>query len=255
MNNYKSNKTIGIIDSGLGGYTYYSFLRKQFPEVSFTFCADQAYVPFGNKTYEELMMITIKLVTWLQDQGATSILVACNTICSTVLPEIKLKFPNIKFGSVIDFTVQSIPEGIKELAVIGTKATIESQVYGELLKGDVNRNVICIATPWLVDAIESRMDEDDIALRLAQLRETLKATSHLVLACTHYPIIKDIIEEVLEVVTIDGIEASKQWVLDLEDLPYGESKVYTSGSKIVLREQVYDLFREIVEVNDDDFEL
>lgn len=252
MINYKNNRTIGVIDSGLGGYTYYSFLRKQFPEVSFTFFADQAHVPFGDKTYEQLLDIATFMVTWLKNQGARSILVACNTICSTVLPQIISDFPDISFGSVIDLTVQSIHEEATELGVIGTKATIESQVYGDILSEALKRKIVCIATPWLVDAIENRHDEDEIVERLGHLKETLKETAHLVLACTHYPIVKKSIEDVLDVVTVDGIEASKEWVKSLDKLPIGSSRVVTSGSKIELREKIFDLFKEIVEVENYD---
>lgn len=256
MNNSNNkNKTIGIMDSGLGGYTYYRYLRQQFPEVSLTFCADQAHVPFGNKKHEELFDYGKAMTEWLIEKGASTILVACNTLSVTVLSQLKEQFPEVHFESVVEFLLANIDDSLMDLAVIGTMKTIDSNTYHEALNHNPERNIVCIATPWLASAIEDMVETSVLKEMIADLKPALQASTHLVLACTHYPIVQDLLKEVLEVETIDGIEPSRDWMASLAVRPLGPSAIYTSGDPNQLEQQVFDLFGEVIEVQYSDFKI
>lgn len=256
MSNYKnSNKTIGIIDSGLGGYTYYRFLRQHFPKVSFTFCADQAHVPYGNKSDVELLSYAINMVDWLVEHGAQAILIACNSLGVTVVDQLRNLYPAITFGNVVDFVLESIDDEILDLAVIGTLRTIDSKVYHNALNHNPERNIRCIATPWLAGAIEDQMDPELMKELITELKPAILSSRHLVLACTHYPIVDALLKEVLQVETIDGIEQVLTWMSSLNEHPEGASFVYTSGNSNQLEQQVASLFEEKIEVGYSDFKL
>ncbi|MEI7668205.1 MAG: glutamate racemase, partial [Erysipelotrichaceae bacterium] len=86
---------IGILDSGLGGYSIYQALHNAYPKASFVFLADQKNAPFGTKTKEALLEITIININWFIQQDIKMIVIACNTISSTIMPKLRLHFPSI----------------------------------------------------------------------------------------------------------------------------------------------------------------
>ncbi|MBN2850798.1 MAG: aspartate/glutamate racemase family protein [Erysipelotrichaceae bacterium] len=235
---------IGIVDSGLGGYTVYESLRQAYPDASFVFLADQKHAPYGNKSPEEIIAISYQNMMWFYDQGIREVILACNTASSVALEFIRPIFSEMQIHGIIDLTVEHIDlKKDDKVLILATQATINSGSYPDsigFIEPDVK--VDGIAMVDLVKHVESLSDEATVTAYLK--KEFAKKTgnySKVVLACTHYPIVKDLIAKELKGELYD----SRQAIVDLlkdRDLPQGESRCYTTGNPDHAKLQVKTLF-------------
>lgn len=183
---------LGLFDSGLGGLTVLRRLREELPQADILYFADQAHVPYGDRSPEELMGLLRGNVAWLDRHGVDAIVMACNTSCSIGNSH---GWPpsRARIFDLIDAAVQSVREGeYRHIGVVATTATVRTGAYARaIVRALAHARVTEIAAPALVPLIESQaatLEQVDnaVAAVCARLPADLDA---LVYGCTHYPLI------------------------------------------------------------------
>ncbi len=213
---------IGVFDSGVGGLTVLKALRDAYPEVDFVYLGDTARVPYGNKSPQTVTRYSLEGAEFLVSEGVDLLVIACNTASSYALETLRESLSIPVFG-VIEPGVKSALSSTKnkKVGVIGTKATISSNAYKRLLEAQ-GVKVFQRACPLFVPLVEEGILEGEIAKRvveyyLTDLKE--KDIDTLILGCTHYPLLKPLIEEFMGegVKVVDSAESTA-----LEVMPYVE---------------------------------
>jgi len=194
----KIKKMIGIFDSGLGGLTILKYILKELPEYDYLYLGDTARTPYGGRSQEIIYQYTKEAVDFLFSQGADLIIVACNTASSQALRKIQQEYLPSKYpGKNVLGVIRPLAEAVisqknlKKIGVVGTKATINSNVYAmELSKLKNNLEVFQVSAPLLVPLIEegwSKKKETKMILKKYVRRLKEKKVDALILGCTHYP--------------------------------------------------------------------
>jgi glutamate racemase len=188
---------IGVFDSGIGGLTVAHAIQKLLPHENMIYFGDTAHLPYGDKSEAAIQAYSIKIADVLLKKGCKVIVIACNSASSAayeLLKEYVRKDAHIL--NVIDPMVDLITrhyEG-KTVGLIGTKRTIQSGIYTNKIKeASKGIHLQSLATPLLAPMIEEGFFNNQISHEIiAQYLEdpVLKNTEALVLACTHYPLIK-----------------------------------------------------------------
>jgi glutamate racemase len=244
---------IGLLDSGLGGFSIYYGLKQVFPDAPLIGLADQANSPYGPKTIEELEAITIANIEILQSYGCEHILFACNTTSALVLESMQKRFPHLQLKGVIDGTVAQVSP-VQSIAVVATLANINSHVYKQKLQRKFpDMEVIEIVAHDLVDFIESMADESTIRAYITQLLKQAPHVEALILGCTHYPLVKHLFSQVKPVIMYDSIEAMVLELTPWLDGNVGASHVLTTKDAPTLKHQLYTLFNKeevVIKVGD-----
>ena len=188
---------IGVFDSGLGGVNVLSCLLKKYPNNEYIFYGDTKNLPYGNKTKEELLKLSSNIIDFLLKKKVDIIIIACGTISSNCYKELKEKY-SIPIYDIITPTIDYIKSSnLKNIGVIGTQKTIESNIFNILEK-----NILMKSTPSFVPIIENNQIEEKKDMIIKELK-LFNECDALVLGCTHYPLLKDIIENNLHIKTID----------------------------------------------------
>lgn len=200
---------IGIFDSGLGGLTAYKELHALLPAGDFVYFGDTGRVPYGSRSREILTRYARQDIRFLLRQGADVILAACGTVSSVVLDDIRSEFSIPLFG-VVDASVNAALAATKneKIGVIGTGATISSGAFAKkIAAANPHAAVTSIACPLFVPLVENgyigrgcEVTKRVAADYLAPLRD--EGIDTLILGCTHFPIIADIISDLLPGVTL-----------------------------------------------------
>lgn len=244
-------KSIGLLDSGLGGYSFYHTLTKAFPKHSFVLIADQANAPFGEKLLEELLIIGRNLINKFKAMGITTILFGCNTLSATVLKQLQEENKDLELISIIDLTLSQVDRQSKSILVFATSATINQQAYSKALsKTHKNAWILEVATPKLVPLIEGLADDQDIEEALQEYFDKKSKVDTVILGCTHYPLIKKNIEKFTQADQVDALSGSVEYFRNFQDLPKGPSKVYTTLDGKRFAHQIKTLFGDEVEVGE-----
>lgn len=229
---------IGIFDSGLGGLTAYRELHSILPEEGFVYFGDTGRVPYGTRSHELLLKYARQDINFLRSKGVTAILAACGTVSSVVLDELKSEF-DIPLVGVVDASVKEALAATKNgcIGVIGTGATISSGAFERKIKAEnANTTVVSVACPLFVPLVENGYIARDCEVTKLIARDYLKKIAEagadtLILGCTHFPIIADIIGDVLPGVTLisSGAAAAKE-IAALSTGDNGISEFYVSDS-------------------------
>jgi glutamate racemase len=188
---------LGIFDSGIGGLTVASAIRKALPKESLLYFGDTAHLPYGDKSPAAIKAYSTRIAEFLVARGAKAVIIACNTASAHAYQEVRSLVPeHIPVINVIEPVVNyvaTLPEN-KTIGVIGTKATIASKAY---IKGlhEINPTLIVhsLATPLLVPMIEEAYGDAEISDAIIGgylKRRVLHGITTLILACTHYPLIE-----------------------------------------------------------------
>jgi glutamate racemase len=187
---------IGIFDSGIGGLTVAHAIRDRLPHESLIYFGDTAHLPYGDKSEAAIQAYSVRIADVLMKKGCKVIVIACNSASSAAYELLKEYTRYIKIINVIDPMVQWVAENYpgKKIGLIGTKRTISSNVY--LRKIDETNSGIelkSLATPLLAPMIEegfldNQISHEIIAQYLAD--PELTGIDALILACTHYPLIR-----------------------------------------------------------------
>ena len=219
---------IGIFDSGVGGLTVYRALHERLPSEHFVYLGDTARVPYGTKSLSTVERYAIENAKFLEAHGIKLLVVACNTASALALPAVR-DAVSVKVIGVIDPGARAatgIARG-KKIGIIATEATVQSRAYANAI-ARINPllEVIERACPLFVPLAEEGWAESDVARAVAEqyLADLRKQDiGALVLGCTHYPILRDLIGEIIgaEVPLIDSGDAAArevQTLLEASDL-------------------------------------
>lgn len=213
---------IGIFDSGVGGLTVYRALHDRLPNEHFIYLGDTARVPYGTKSLATVERYAIENSQFLASRGIKMLVVACNTASALALPKIREKI-GLDVVGVIGPGGRKAVELTKEMphpriGVIATEATVASNAYFEAIKrASYTAEVFQAGCPLFVPlAEENWVNEAETVSIAAKYLAKMNAfrPDALVLGCTHYPILKDVIQQTVgeNVKLIDSGEATAEEV-------------------------------------------
>ena len=202
---------IGVFDSGYGGLTILSAIRKLLPEYDYVYLGDNARSPYGTRSFDVINDFTLQAVRYLFSEGCPLVILACNTASAKALREIQQKYlptsedPSRRVLGVIRPTAEVVGDvtETKHIGIMATPGTISAQSYEvELAKLFPDVSVHGQACPmWvpLVEYGESNGEGADFFVQkyLNELLEQDKQIDSIVLACTHYPLLRSKIEQYL----------------------------------------------------------
>lgn len=196
------NSPIGVFDSGFGGLTVLKELQKELPYEELIYFGDTARLPYGTKSRETIIRCTAQSCSFLADQGVKLIVIACNTATSMALDAVRSQF-SIPILGVIDPIIETVaktsPKG--RIGILGTRATIVSNVYQTKIEHYLpHAQITSIASQLLVSLVEEGFIDHPITHLAIQeyIRPLLLAeVDTVILACTHFPLLKELIIKAL----------------------------------------------------------
>ncbi|MEP7149340.1 MAG: glutamate racemase [Acidobacteriota bacterium] len=213
---------IGIFDSGVGGLTVYRALHDRLPNEHFVYLGDTARVPYGTKSLATVERYAIENSEFLASLGIKLLVVACNTASALALPKIRERIGLNVVGVIGPGGRKAVAETLQEpearIAVIATEATVSSNAYVDAIKrASDSATVFQTACPLFVPLAEEGWTAEAETLSIAEkyLRKVRDFDPHsLVLGCTHYPILRDVIQKTIgeNVKLIDSGEATAEEV-------------------------------------------
>lgn len=199
---------IGVFDSGSGGLSVLRAIRVRAPLADIVYFGDLKNMPYGNKSREELDALTSTGVRILIEHGATQIVSACNSIAVSAKSSCEAcLFSPENMIEMVGPTVQRFTtSGYAHVLVLATKATIESKIYQNEFR-NLGIEADGVALPDLVPLIEGEGSEVEIKrIVYKALSEALQSEyTHVVLGCTHFPLVRTIFENVLETLASDTV--------------------------------------------------
>ncbi|MBM4403774.1 MAG: glutamate racemase [Candidatus Cloacimonetes bacterium] len=215
---------IGIFDSGVGGLTVYNSIRKHFPYEDLIYFGDTARVPYGPKSPNTIIDYSLQNARFLLQHNIKILVVACNTSSAYALPHLS-NLSDIPIISVIDPGArQAVTLSQKSrIGVIGTEGTIRSGAYtSEILKLNPQTQIWAVACPLFVPIVEEGWQDSQVAYDIANHYLSFfndKEIDVLILGCTHYPLLKNTIQQVIgsSVTLVDSAEAIANYLCDYVD--------------------------------------
>ncbi|MES2772720.1 MAG: glutamate racemase [Bacteroidota bacterium] len=210
-----TSSPIGIFDSGYGGLTVFKEIVARLPQYDYIYLGDNARSPYGTRSFETVYQYTLQAVQWFFSQGCPLVILACNTASAKALRTIQqndlpaLDDPTKRVLGVIRPTAEVIGRytKTKKVGVLATNGTVQSQSYPiEISKFYPELTVYQQACPMWVPLIENNEHnsagaEYFIEKNTSQLLGQTAGIDAILLACTHYPLLKDKIESLLPVGT------------------------------------------------------
>lgn len=218
-----SNNPIGIFDSGIGGLTVANAINRHLPNESLIYFGDTAHLPYGDKSPEAIRNYAVGISDFLIEKKCKVIVIACNT-ASAIAFETVRKHVGKKaiVVNVIDSVVNFVTNGqYHRIGVIGTKATVKSNVYAvKIMAAAKNMEVVSLATPLLAPMIEEGFFNNKISNTIIHSylsRPKIKKIDSLILACTHYPLIRPEIEKYYKkkITIVDSADIVGKYVKEL----------------------------------------
>lgn len=195
-------KPIGVFDSGVGGLTVLRALRSVLPHENFIYLGDSARAPYGSKSSDVIVRYTRESVAFLCARGVKMVVIACNSASAVALDEITREF-SVPIAGVIEPGARAAVKASRggKIGVIGTEATIASGAYTRAIKrlrADVE--LYSRACPLLVPLVEEGWTNNGVARETVRhYLSSLRASGidTLLLGCTHYPLLRGLIQEVV----------------------------------------------------------
>jgi glutamate racemase len=197
-----SDKPIGIFDSGVGGLTVAREIIEQLPKEGIVYFGDTARVPYGSKSKEAVTRFALKGIRFLLAQDVKMVVVACNTVSATCLDEIQ-EMIHVPVVGVIEPGARAAVKATKtkNVGIIGTERTINSGAYVRAIyRLDGGIRICSRACPLFVPLVEEGwLDNEAVVYTAKRYLEPFikKGVDTLVLACTHYPLLKPILQTVM----------------------------------------------------------
>jgi glutamate racemase len=212
-------RPLGIFDSGIGGLTVLDAICRRLPRERLVYFGDTARLPYGTKSRETVTRFAREIVDFLMTKDPKAIVVACNTASAYSLPVIR-EMVNIPVVVVVEPGAEAALRMTRnnKIGVIGTRATIQSGAYLEAIQArKPDAKVFSKACPLFVPLIEEGWIDHPVTLEIArEYLEHLVAfeVDTLILGCTHYPLLKRVLEKVVrpEVVLVDSAEETARTV-------------------------------------------
>ncbi len=192
---------IGLFDSGVGGLSVLRELREKAPGADILYFGDIAHAPYGPRTTEELVVLTLKAMALLRERGVNQFVSACNSVSVSVIQPIVALF-GASPGHIIEM-VGPVARAVKKsvhgkILVIATEATVRSGLYERTFLEEGMR-VEMLAVPDLAFAIESGATKEELIRILKPVVSYCSANTidTLVLGCTHFPLVVDLLSELI----------------------------------------------------------
>lgn len=194
---------VGVFDSGIGGLSVLRHVRQVLPYESLLYMADSGFAPYGDKTASLILERSIAVTEFMLSKGVKALVVACNTATASAIRHLREHYPNVIIvGMEPGLKPATQVSKTRKVGVLATRSTLQSEKYRQLsaqLNAETGIQFIPQACVGLVDQIE-KLD----ASSLGQIRQLLKGyvpplieagADTLVLGCTHYPLVADLISE------------------------------------------------------------
>ena len=210
--NSKIQNAIGVFDSGYGGLTVLKEIINKLPAYDYIYLGDNARAPYGNRSFETVYEYTLQCVKWFFDQGCSLVILACNTASAKALRTIQQKdLPKITPAKRVLGVIRPTTEIIgtysetKSVGVLATYGTVASNSYLiEIEKFFPEVKVYQEACPMWVPLVENNEHHSHgadyfVKKNLHNIFEKGKDIDVILLACTHYPLLKEKIEEYLPI--------------------------------------------------------
>lgn len=197
------SQSIGLFDSGIGGLTVMKQIAQVLPNESMIYFGDTARVPYGNKSPQTVLRYSVECANFLMNKQIKLLVIACNTACSSEAREvISQKFSIPVLGVIEPGAEKAVETTISgKIAVLGTKVTINSGAYQrEIQKRLPKAEVLGIPCPLFVPLVEEQFSYHEAArLIVRDYLSPIKGSKidTVLLGCTHYPLLRHLIEEEL----------------------------------------------------------
>lgn len=226
-----SSKPVGIFDSGIGGLTVARALVEQLPNENIIYFGDTAHLPYGEKSAAAIQSYSVKIADMLLQKECKLILIACNSASATAFDLVR-EYCGSKADvvNVIDPLVQYLQKSYakKNIGLIATKATINSNVYQKKINAlNIGIQLKLQATPILASLIEEGFHSDKVVNAVLEeylSQQTLQDLDALILACTHYPVIKK---------NIDAFYKNKVDIIDPSDIVAAAVKARLTANNLI----------------------
>lgn len=202
--NDTQNAPIGVFDSGVGGLSVYRHLKAVLPNERFIYYADTANVPYGNKSGDEILLLTLQAVARLCKRGCKLIVIACNSASAHALSAVRQRCSVPIVGLVPAVKPACTMTHTKKIAVLATQATLNGRLLAEVIDDVATPNGIEVYKhfePRLVPWVESGMPivSQVASLLIKQVKIWAEdGVDVIVLGCTHYPFFKQFLQEYID---------------------------------------------------------
>lgn len=255
-----NNQPIGIFDSGIGGLSIWKCIRELLPFESTLYIADSANAPYGDKTRDEIIELSVKSTDKLLSLGAKIIVVACNTATTNAISHLRSNY-DLPFVGIEPATKPAaIQTRSGKIGILATKGTLASELFlntSKQYRGSVE--IFETVGTGLVQIVESGDFEKARPLLQKYLEPMVNSgVDNIVLGCTHYPFLRQIIHEIIpqEIKLIDsGVAVAKRTqhlLIETNNLTAHTKpthQIYTSGDPNLLRQITKTLFEETLEIH------
>lgn len=264
MSNSARSLPIGVFDSGLGGLTALSELTRLMPNEDVIYLGDSARIPYGTKSPDVIRKFALQDTRFLLSRGVKAILVACGTVSSNCLDEVK-ELAGVPVVGVIASAAKKAADiakgGNGRVGILGTSATINSRAYETELTQNGIDDITAIACPMFVPLVENwHPSSDDVATDaivahyLSDLSK--KSPASVILGCTHYPLLENVIGKYLpnSVLISSGAEAAyglKELLTEQDMLNENGGRVefFTSGGGELFSDNAHKFLQNGITVN------
>lgn len=197
------NKPIGIFDSGVGGLTVASAVKRMLPNESFVYFGDTRHSPYGDKSEETIRQYSQRITKFLLEQDCKAIVIACNTASALAYQVLCDSHPHIPIINVVDPVVNHVGSKINnKVGIIATRATIKSDMYRKKLKRlNPKLHIATAATPLLVGVVEEGFMNTKVSAGAIEAylgSKKFADVTTMILGCTHFPLLQREIERFFE---------------------------------------------------------
>ncbi|PJD96023.1 MAG: glutamate racemase [Legionella sp.] len=212
----KNQLAIGVFDSGMGGLTVLRALQAYLPMESFIYLGDTARLPYGTKSPDTIRHYAVQMARVLVERRIKALVIACNTATTAALPHLQALLPDIPVLGVVGPGAQAAVAATKnqKIYVLATETTIASQAYHQLITQYLPNAVVGDkACSVLVALAEEGMVNNTVAKEaLKHYLADLKDEDAVLLGCTHFPVFKALLHELLPpgVTVVDSAQATAQ---------------------------------------------
>jgi glutamate racemase len=210
------SRPIGIFDSGIGGLTVAKAISRHLPNEQLIYFGDTAHLPYGDKSPDAIRYYCLRIGKFLLDKKCKAVVIACNTASSLGYNDLQEMIgAQVPVINVIDPVVEHLTShaAYRNIGVIGTKGTIKSDIYAQkILEKKPSVQVNSLATPLLAPMIEEGFFNNNISKTIIHSylqKSKLRKIDSLILACTHYPLIKP---------EIEGFYKGKVYIVDQAEI-------------------------------------
>lgn len=192
--------SIGIFDSGLGGLSVWREIARQLPGEDTLYVADQAHVPYGSRSMDEIRSFCEGIVVFLLERGAKIVVIACNAASAAALHHLRKLYSDVAFVGMepaVKPAVKNTRTGV--VGVLATQTTFQGKLFESLITahGNLAKVVTCVGH-GLVENVESgAFDTPETEKLLKDCMDPLLSVGadQLVLGCTHYPFLMPLIRK------------------------------------------------------------